>query len=51
MTFERHNAFHLTLARVDIDYPVDEVVQHILDDPEDWQFGELPCTEMYIMGP
>jgi 2'-5' RNA ligase len=44
----RKSLFHMTLARVGFDYPVDDVVNYFLDDPEDWYFGSLVLRQFTI---
>ena len=44
----RKSLFHMTLARVNHTYPVDEVVNYFLNDSASWDFGELLVDEFVI---
>ena len=44
----RKSKFHMTLARVKYDYPVDEVVQYFLDNADDWNFGSKRLSEFVL---
>jgi 2'-5' RNA ligase len=44
----RKSLFHMTLARVGYDYPVDDVVNYFLADPSKWGFGDLLLNEFAI---
>ena len=44
----RESKFHMTLARVDWDYPVDAVVGSFRADPESWDFGTLLLRSFVI---
>ena len=37
----RKSLFHMTLARVNYDYPVDDVVNYFLDNTSEWDFGTV----------
>ncbi|GMH98450.1 hypothetical protein TrVE_jg6061 [Triparma verrucosa] len=45
---ERETLFHMTLARVGVDYPVDDVVEEFLED--DFEVGSLEVDWFYIDG-
>ena len=40
----------MTLARVGYDYPVDDVVQYFLNDPDDWDFGTKRLNQFKLEG-
>lgn len=44
----RETLFHMTLARVDVDYPVDDVVEYFLD--EGVNFGEIEVNGFHVDG-
>ena len=46
----RKSMFHMTLARVKYDYPVDDVVNYFLDNKTDWDFGTVTPT-FFTIGP
>ncbi|GMI01210.1 hypothetical protein TrLO_g9508 [Triparma laevis f. longispina] len=44
----RETLFHMTLARVDVDYPVDDVVEYFLN--EGVNFGEIEVNSFHVNG-
>jgi len=46
----RKSMFHMTLARVNHSYPVDDVVNYFLDNASSWDFGTLVLHEFTIDG-
>ena len=44
----RKSKFHMTLARVGMDYPVDNVVNYFLDNNSDWNFGKVTQSRFSI---
>ena len=46
----RKSLFHMTLARVGMDYPVDDVVNYFLDNKSDWDFGTF-TPSFFTIGP
>ena len=46
----RKTLFHMTLARVGYDFPVDRVVQEFLSDPTAWHFGKVVVSSFTIDG-